>query len=325
MREVKNDFGIEIEIEGTGGIAVECAGWQVHNDGSLRGPGGLGAGGIEYVTRSAVSLGDVTRSVDRLAKKLEASQAVIRPDSPRTSTHIHMNMQQEKMIDVLGCLVLFAAVEPLFLHLCGPYRDGNSFCTPSYDSGDLGRYIHDIGDYLHKGHNPDYRDFPQRGKYASMGTNRLHDLGTIECRTFPCSVDPATIGKWCGWLYNLRQVAKAQDDKSFRTAIKVGLHNPLALVMDIFGDIPESQNLAMELVQYGSQEAYEFTRILKHWLRKEAEPEKPAKKKGMKFATPEQAAAWDWAQRVNLRAPAFAQAPVPVPAFGITDLPGDEE
>lgn len=273
MRAVAGDFGIEIECEGEGNFIVELPGWSIHNDNSLRGPKGIGHGGVEYITNGPIRLEQVVGNVERLRDAIRGNGGVLRMDSPRTSTHIHVNMQQEKLIDVIGCLVVFAAIEPLFLHQCGPYRDGNSFCQPSFDSGDLSEWVHNMGTLLLR-KDPTQYDFPPRGKYASLGLHRLHDLGTIECRTFPCSMDPAVIHRWCTWLYNLRNFVRNQTDKSFRQTVKLGLHDPMALSDAIFGPISESRYLAAELIEYGCQEAYELTRILRYWINKKQE-EKP--------------------------------------------------
>ena len=120
MKSTKGDVGIEIECEGTGNFVVEAKGWETHNDNSLRGPGGVGHGGVEYVTNGPICVSEVGGYVARLRDEILKAGGVLRVDSPRTSTHIHVNMQHEKLIDVVGCLVVFAAIEPLFLHQWGP-------------------------------------------------------------------------------------------------------------------------------------------------------------------------------------------------------------
>jgi hypothetical protein len=78
---------------------------------------------------------------------------------------------------------------------------------------------------------------------------------------------------------NLRNFVRNQTDKSFRQTVKLGLHDPMALSDAIFGPITESRYLAAELIEYGCQEAYELTRILKYWINKE-KTERPKKSKG---------------------------------------------
>lgn len=283
LRRTTGDVGVEIELEGDNLLpgGLPCKGWDIHMDNSLRGPKGMGQGGAEYTTRGAISLADVRSAVGRLNDVLHNAKVILREDSPRTSTHIHVNVQDLSYIDTFGYITLFAAIEPLFLNLCGPRRDGNSFCVTSFDSGDLPDWYHEVFRAL-EGHRPGtYTELPNRGKYASLGTFRMHDLGTLEARCFPCSVDPDEIHKWCTWLLNIKDMVRRQDDKSFRSLIKLGLHDPQMLIQTIFGETGISPYLAAELVQYGSREAYELTRLMKFFLNKKPDEKKARKAKSI--------------------------------------------
>lgn len=273
-------LGIEIELEGENLTAFPVKGWDVHQDNSLRGPKGIGQGGVEYTTHGPIPHHLVPDAVTLLRSALTTNKVILREDSPRTSTHIHVNVQKMSWIDVFGYITLFASIEPLFLYLCGDKRDGNSFCVPAFECGDLPDWFHDVARRLDSWKPGEYTELGQRGKYASLGTFRIHDLGTLEARCFPMSVDPETINKWCTWLINIQDMVVRQDDKSFRQLIKLGIHDPMVLVRGIFGELPEvSPYLAAELVNFGSREAYELTRILKHFLTKKPEPRKEKKTK----------------------------------------------
>ena len=282
MRPVSGDLGIEIELEGenlTPGPAIK--GWSVHNEGSLRAVGGRGPGGSEYVTNGAVKHDDVIPLVERLVDRFKAAGVVIDNNAHRTSTHIHVNVQKMTWLQVLGYITTFTAVEPLLLALCGGKRDGNSFCIASYDSGDLPEVFNDTCKQI-ENIRESYAIEVNRGKYASLGTNRLHDFGTLEARCFPHSIDPQEIHKWCTWLLNIKGIAINETDTTYRTVIKQGLYEPLTLRARVFGYEGMwgvSDNLATELIQYGSREAYELTRLIKRYLNKPAPEPKPSKTK----------------------------------------------
>lgn len=283
MREARGDVGIEIELEGTGPLGeVAVRGWDRHDEGSLRAPGGQARGGAEYVTHGAVPIGGVVPLVERLVQVFTENRVVINPEAHRTSTHIHVNVQNMKLVDVFGYITLFTAVEPLMFHLCGAKRNGNAFCASSYETGDLPEYFHAFFKKLEK-FQPGYgMDMWQRGKYASLSTFRLFDLGTLEARCFPHSINPQEIHKWCTWLLNIRSMVHDNQDKSFRNLIKEGIHNPITLAGEVFGYIPEvAPNTISELVSFGSQEAYELTRLLKRYLKKEPVEAKAKSKKEM--------------------------------------------
>jgi hypothetical protein len=273
------DFGIEVELEGTGPLGTPVRGWQVHEEGSLRAPGGVGRGGAEYVTGGAIKMADVIPAVQTLQDSLRAEGIVIDDDAHRTSTHIHLNAQNVPIIDMLGILTVFTAIEPLFLYLCGQKRDGNSFCAPAFETGDLVAWLNDFCKAVERWAGGVNRiEVYQRGKYASLSTFRLHDLGTLEFRCFPHSVDPQEIHKWCTWLQNLRSLVVRNEDKSFRNLIKTGIHNPRGLSMEVFGYLNIPEGLHNDLVSFGSQEAYELTRVLKRYLKKTEEDYKKKRK-----------------------------------------------
>jgi hypothetical protein len=154
MSPKTREIGIEIEVEGTGPLGTPVKGWQVHEEGSLRAPGGEGRGGCEYVTHGPIMTKDVIPAVDRLADELKKAGCVVDLNAHRTSTHIHLNVQSLKLIELLGYLTVFTAVEPLFLNLCGEGRDGNSFCISSHETGDMPFYFKEMLT-LSNGHTTD--------------------------------------------------------------------------------------------------------------------------------------------------------------------------
>lgn len=285
MSARKHDIGIEIEMEGTGPLGVAVKGWDNHEEGSLRAPGGEGRGGMEYVTHGPVAFEVIGQVVDRLAFELKNVGCVVDLNAHRTSTHLHLNVQQLRLIELLGYLTVFTAIEPLFLNLCGDGRDGNSFCLASHETGDLPEYFKNLCsgiERLNSLPSSGIDGYHQRGKYASLSTFRLHDLGTVECRCFPVSIDGKQITEWAQWLINIRNIVQGETDMSFRQVIKLGIHEPLVLAERVFGFIPHSrvpQGLQQELVMYGSQEAYELTRLLKRYLNKKPDEKKTLKPK----------------------------------------------
>ena len=119
-RVVNADFGVEIEVEGFN-LPLKITGWNTHNEGSLRGEG------REFVTRGAVTREGLAKCMYFLKKTLEQNNSIVAEQSHRASTHIHINMQERSAFDVLGSVVIFSLLEPLFMRLCGPNRDGNLF------------------------------------------------------------------------------------------------------------------------------------------------------------------------------------------------------
>ena len=124
------DIGIELEIEGENlGVFQTPPGWMVKEEPSLRN------GGFELVTRGAVSR-------EKLEKQLLAAQESLRNPivvipSGRTSTHIHVNFQNDAWRTAMYYIIGYVVVEPVLMRICGPARHGNLFFLASYQTSDL--------------------------------------------------------------------------------------------------------------------------------------------------------------------------------------------
>jgi len=262
------DVGIEIEIEGTH-LPSNVTHWQVKSEGSLK-------DGLEYITKP-IKADTVKQYVDHLAQTMKNNNATVK-NTYRCSTHVHVNMLPETVEDMLGYYVVFSMFEPLLLSLCGPQRDGNLFCMSSYDTGDLIESFDTLCLVLER--IDSYGFAYERGKYSSLNSGRLADLGTLEVRCFPMSIDGTQVSGWVNWLLAIRDMARAESDKTYRTLWKNVRQNPSWYAQKIFGANVYKVPGYTSLVDFGTEHAYELTKVLKKWHNKK-EPE-PVKKKGFK-------------------------------------------
>jgi hypothetical protein len=256
------DFGVEIELEGVR-ITTNIRGWAEHKEGSLRGEG------VEYVTKGAVSEKALRSSMEQLQKTLTGGDRVVYK-SQRTSTHIHLNMTRQSLWDVYGYIIAFTAVEPLLIHLAAAERDGNLFCMPSYDTGDMGR------EFARVLTNDPIRGLSNfRQKYAALNVLPIAQFGTVECRVFPSSIDPDEVCQWAGWLKNIRTHVEGVDN--FLQFVNQVRTMPEQLAWAVF-DRPLERN-HLDLVRWGCEQAYEMARVL-YLAGQEpyVEPAPPAKK-----------------------------------------------
>jgi hypothetical protein len=302
LRSPKGDVGIEIETEGRNLPAGKVTGTFIgKEDGSLR-------HGMEYVSTPTPAKEAHVR-VSNLAAKLVEHGAIVEP-TYRSSTHIHVNYCDYRWRDVLGTMVAWAVLEPVVFSMMPPGRDGSLFCVSSYDSGDLADYTDQlcgqIGNSFGAGYNP-------RGKYSSLNLTRLSDLGTMEYRVFPSSMDGKQIQTWVDWVINIRTLVQKQDDPSFLTLVREAEQSPNPFLESIFGhaDIPGAQ----EYVDYGARQGFELARVISRHLK--APVKKPQGKKvpvqdadGVVLNIP--GVAGNWVQHVEV---APAQPVPPFPGF----------
>jgi hypothetical protein len=186
------DFGVEIEIEGNR-LPSEVPGWVVHREGSLRG------NAKEYVTNGAVSMKVLDTALDYLAHAFNGWKTEDN-SSYRAGVHIHRNMQKRSLDSAIRAVIQFTLVEPIFLKLCGDRRDGNLFCMPAYDTGDIHNWLDLVYAQYNDGNEGHLRRYLPRGKYAALNVDPLVRFGSLECRAFPSTTDKTKILRWAHLL-----------------------------------------------------------------------------------------------------------------------------
>jgi hypothetical protein len=83
----------------------------------------------------------------------------------------------------------------------------------------------------------------------------------------------------------MRDMAVSEPDKTFRSLWKNTRQNPMWYAQKIFGFDVHTVPNASSLVDFGSETAYELTKVLKaHYAKKEKEPTKKAFPKAKAYA-----------------------------------------
>lgn len=249
---VKSTWGIEIEMEGRG-LPQAPDGWDTRDEGSLR-------HGVEYVFSRAANSPLATKKLkifeEEITSLIKQKLCIVDMASPRTSVHIHRNAYLTKNIDVLGVFVLFTALEPLILRLCGQARDGNNFCLPSYDCGD---HVNTIRQSLNQGY------LFGRGKYAALNSSSLTERGSLEFRIFPFTYQADKILHWMGWIDRMFNAVEAEEDKTFMSLIERMSGSPVYFAQHILDENLrgyKDPTSAEMLLQMGIESAYECANAL---------------------------------------------------------------
>lgn len=242
----QGDIGFELEVEGTS-LPTDGTpgGWTVKAENSLR-------GGYEYISHRPVQAQKLDKHLQAICTKLTTSPIVVKP-SARCSTHIHLNFQRETWETAVNSIIISACIEPLLIQLCGNERNGNLFCLPNYDTGDLPLYMKHLSRCLSLGH----WGFGGRGKYAAFNIDPLDSLGSIECRCFPLSIDPEELESWARYLLKIRDLARHTFDPE--GYIHWSYKNPESMAKALFGD-PIMNVFNKDLVYLGLETAFEVYR-----------------------------------------------------------------
>lgn len=163
--------GIELEIEGIDEDVPDTnpSNWQLVSDNSLRN------GGIELITNGP----KCGKNLDICLRDLEESLLNINYDiSERCSTHVHIDVSDMYLSQILNFILLSCIFEDVLFTLFGSTRKSNTFCLSTKDGGTNLQNLFDTSE------NIDYLVDRRWSKYSGISLNRIRDLGTVEFRMF---------------------------------------------------------------------------------------------------------------------------------------------
>ena len=196
-RAVPGEVGIEIEVEGANLIPGFVEGpWVVHQDGSLRGES------AEYVLGRPIPRDQVEGALEFLKWALEKSASVLN-FSHRTSVHVHLNVQNWRMVDVYNLVCLYLLYEDILIRFSGPERESNLFCLRFKDAEAL---LAALVQGLETGRL--FRDFDENNRYSSLNLCALRKFGSVEFRSMRGNLEVPFITQWVNILTRLADSAR---------------------------------------------------------------------------------------------------------------------
>lgn len=189
--------GVEIEVECNDIAALPPIEkhWRMTVDGSLRGES------FEAVLRKPMSVNKVQEAVLEIATAAKAKGFRVY-DTGRAGVHVHLNMRDHTMCDVIKLLVLYCIFEESLTEVCGAFRTGNLFCLRFSDAEDVldaARNAVETNMWTNLNHDM-YR-------YSAVNLRPLFSFGSIEFRAMRSTLDEPTLMSWIKVLSNLRRVA----------------------------------------------------------------------------------------------------------------------
>lgn len=190
-----NLFGVEIEVEGKRlPTTLDPNHWRIETDGSLK-----AAEAYEYVTPGPLSLAGVRASLDVLEAAYKAKRTVV-DESIRAGVHVHMNVQDWDIKQLMTFAVCYYLVEDLLMNYCGPDREGNLFCLRTRDAEYvLFRILRTLQERNLKHLKDDVI------RYSSLNYCSLFKYGSIEFRGMRGTGNLDTIYEWVEIINELRE------------------------------------------------------------------------------------------------------------------------
>lgn len=255
IKHPTGELGVEIEWEGrlnpwSSEISIY---WDNKEDGSLR-------NGREYVLKKPLTMSEFPSAVDELRKLSKGSKAIY---SNRTSVHIHFNISNYKLYQVLNILTFNYIVERMLIASQGPDRRGNLFCLGIHDA----ESILDSIDFSlrHEGYLVDFSQ--DHSKYSALNLSAISMYGSVEWRFLRGMTDLDEIQDWCLALgraatiaanslspMNILNLYRYSDSEDFLKTF----FEPKFLSKYIFSSVPNWRDLLKDNFSY----AYELVKII---------------------------------------------------------------
>lgn len=192
-----NDLvGIEIEVEGLQAPPYLDYYWNHKTDGSLRNYG------AEYAS-IPLRAEQVETALWYLKKSVIESHSRNLPSfSPRTSTHVHVNVRDLSWEHIYNFVLLYAIFERHFFLQTNKERERGIFCVPLYRT-DMLRKLKPIEDC--SGH---WYKYAAINLCTIIGSGDMKAFGTIEFRHMHGTWDAETLVPWINNILTLKKAAK---------------------------------------------------------------------------------------------------------------------
>lgn len=202
----KGEVGIELEMEGDNlptGISAGKklpARWNTVNDGSLRASDGTSPGGREYVLNQPIERDEVEIMVRHIFRVLEetGSNVIL---SNRTSTHIHINISNLLINQIISYIILWNIFEEAIVNSCGDSRIGNLFCLRTKDCS---RAVEAL--QLGLKNNLNFA-IGENHKYLTCNYFAMSHYGSLEFRCWPGADNADEVISWVKFLIALKDYA----------------------------------------------------------------------------------------------------------------------
>lgn len=223
-------FGIELECEGRnvdwdGSDAALVKDWAPHADGSLRNHHGSSC---EWVFNGPVGYKTSLLRIEKLFKYFEQRKAKL-VCSNRTSTHVHFNMGDKNVYQLVNMFILFTILEDLLDRYCGEDRRGNLFCLSSRHAEEQVAWISDA-----VFNRQNFAAFREDFRYCSLNLAAINKFGTVEFRAMRGLDTQESIVAWLSIINEFCDYACYTMRNPVDLIEAISVKTPLGFIKEVF-------------------------------------------------------------------------------------------
>ena len=192
----KEVVGIEVEVENQAHCRPTNRVWQSTDDGSLRN------GGIEFISQPIPAEYAPAALKHLFHGDFDQEYCF----SPRTSVHVHLNMQDVQSEKVIDLLMIYGLFEKALFRFVGKARWKNIYCTPITETNLLSG-LAERGIRMHW------------EKYTGFNLLPLQEKGTVEFRHMHGTIDVKKLSVWVDLIVHLKAYVLANKTEDIRRTI----------------------------------------------------------------------------------------------------------
>lgn len=232
-------IGLEFEFENTGMVARNRGlpttpwshYWEWHEEGSIR------DGGSELVFVEPLFGRDAIVALEGL---MSFAQENGWRASNRTGLHVHLDVRDMEVMQLVGMCVLYAIYEPAIFHWIGDNRENSHFCVPWYKAEgsilEAAEIIKSAVKPAADGPNLELLNSAERyQRYAAFNLQALYRYGSIEARHMKATTDVRRIMDWINVLMALKRATTHLPASDTAIVSMVEREGPLRAMQNILG------------------------------------------------------------------------------------------
>jgi hypothetical protein len=211
----KNPVGIEVEVEGYGGLTKPPLYWHTIDDGSLKDNGA-----------ELISIPLRGRNIDYALHEFSSFGKAGWKFSHRTSVHVHCNVSTYTKYQLRALMAIYACMEELYFAFVEDFRRGNSFCYRLVGAPvEMVFYMTD-------------KEGSECTKYCAFNIQPVRRQLTVEFRHLEGTSDLTKLRRWIQLCAKLVGFVAALEPKECTEIVSTALmkRGMVALIKDILGD-----------------------------------------------------------------------------------------
>ncbi len=200
-RHFKEEIGVEIEMTGTNLPHYTEGNWIVTQDGSV-------PNGLEYLFKQPQNFDEAMSSIEELYHIFTITHSKLKPNST-CSTHVHINVQDMTIPQILNFYILAGIFEPTLVDYCGASRHNNIFCMSIQNAYGM---VHLLTEVINNQQLFDLLRNDREIRYSFCNLASVPKFGSVEFRGMRATKNPEPIKIWCKALLNLRKFSLEYTD-----------------------------------------------------------------------------------------------------------------